>query len=899
MPDRSIVYRLKAEVGSFKASMAQASASTKKLAGDLTGADKSAQKWRGGLDKAGQAAGKVGLVAAAGLGAAVMAAANFDESMSKVQAATHETAANMELLREAAIKAGAETAFSATEAAAGVENLAKAGVSTADILGGGLTGALDLAAAGGLEVGDAAEIAATALTQFNLAGEDVPHVADLLAAGAGKAQGDVSDLSMALKQSGLVAAQMGVSIEETTGTLSAFASAGLLGSDAGTSFRTMLLRLANPTKESADLMEQLGINAYDARGNFVGIESLAGQLQVAFRGQSQATRDAALATLFGSDAIRAANVLYEQGADGVSNWTDKVNDAGYAAETAAINMDNLKGDWEEFTGSLETALIGTGEGAQGPLRALVQNATGVVNAYNRLPDAAQGATASILGVTAAAGGGLWAFSKTVDMVASARDAYSNLSGTLTGVNKGMLAARAGAGLTGAALLSLSDSAMEVDTTLGVMSNSASLALMGFSVGGPIGAAIGAGTGALLGLKQAGDGVVDMLEQVGDVAASGDLDAMSARLEEMKQARDDYFDPGSISEFFGRIGTDMSATFRGAGNPLPELDKGIRELEGSITELDGAQQSNSVATAQMTRDAAAADAIIRQQTEAQQRNIEVTKAQKEAVNKTATSFVGLGDSLSDASVSLGQWIRNMADQASALRDFRINAETAAKKGLDEGLIASLREAGPEGALRMRQLSNATEQEIGKANRAWRRGQEEIERYANSALGVPKNVSTTVTVDTGGAQARIDALEAKLRSIADENVYVNVRHREYGRGSMGPVDGFATGGFTGWGGKYEPAGVVHRGEYVFSAEATRGNISELNALHQRLRGYADGGYVTRPAAQSFSGLSSSDVARIAAAVRDGAFAGTQGVPRAMAGVANGALNARENRWRDLDG
>src|SRR5690606_28156325 len=148
-------------------------------------------------------------------------------------------------------------------------------------LNGGLNGALDLAAAGGIAVSEAAAVAATTLQQFGLEGNQASHVADLLAAAAGKAMGDVGDMSQALKQSGLVADQFGVSVEATAGTLAAFASAGLLGSDAGTSFRTMLLRLANPTGEVKDLMEELGIQAYDASGQFVGLAGLAGELETA------------------------------------------------------------------------------------------------------------------------------------------------------------------------------------------------------------------------------------------------------------------------------------------------------------------------------------------------------------------------------------------------------------------------------------------------------------------------------------------------------------------------------------------------------------------------------------------------------------------------------------------
>lgn len=373
MADRSVVYRLIADTSQYKREMASAGQVTERAGSQMEGTGKKSALVSSEMAKAGAVA------AGAFAGKVIMAAADFDQSMSNIQAATHETAENMDALREATLQAGADTVFSATEAASAVENLAKAGVSTSDILGGGLTGALDLAAAGELDVAQAAEIAATALTQFNLAGEDVPRVADLLAAGAGKAQGDVTDLAMALKQSGLVASQMGVSIEETTGTLAAFASAGLLGSDAGTSFRTMLLRLANPTKESAKLMDELGIVSYDAQGQFVGMAEIAGQLQAAFEGKTQAERDSAMATIFGSDAIRAASVLYEQGQEGVAGWTDEVNDAGYAAETAAIKMDNLRGDIEELMGSVETAMIASGEGSQGMLRTTVQLLTEITN----------------------------------------------------------------------------------------------------------------------------------------------------------------------------------------------------------------------------------------------------------------------------------------------------------------------------------------------------------------------------------------------------------------------------------------------------------------------------------------------------------------------------------------
>lgn len=325
---------------------------------------------------------------------AVRQFSSFASAMSGVQAATQASASDMSALREAALQAGADTKYSATEAAEGIEALGRAGVSTRNVLGGGLKGALDLAAAGQMQVKDAAELASIAMTQFGLSGKDVPHVADLLAAGAGKAMGEVSDLGMALKQGGLVASQFGLSIEETVGTLSAFASAGLLGSDAGTSFKTMLQHLADPSKESARLMQQLGIHAYDAQGKFVGLAGLAGQLREKLGHLTDAQRQQALAQIFGSDAIRAASILYAQGAEGIQQWTAAVNDSGYAARQAAQLQDNLAGDLEKLGGSWETLAIRMGESANGPLRAAVQALDGFLSALAQSPAAA----AALMGV---------------------------------------------------------------------------------------------------------------------------------------------------------------------------------------------------------------------------------------------------------------------------------------------------------------------------------------------------------------------------------------------------------------------------------------------------------------------------------------------------------------------
>lgn len=428
MAERVVKVKLSAHVAEYKRGMLEAANATRTVG---TEAEKLAQ-YRDAFRAVGAAGVAMGSALALGIGIAVKKAAEFDQAMSNVQAATHETAENMDALRKAALEAGASTVFSATESANAIEELAKAGISTADILGGGLKGALDLAAAGGLGVAEAAGIAATTMQQFQLTGDKASHVADLLAAGAGKAMGDVTDLSGALKQSGLVANQFGLSVEETVGTLSAFASAGLLGSDAGTSFRTMLLRLANPTGEAADKMSELGINAYDASGQFVGMEAFAGQLTTGLKGLTQEQQNAALAIMFGQDAIRGANVLLQNGETGIRNWTKAVDDQGYAAETASIRLDNLMGDLEALQGAMDTALITTGGTANDTLRGVVQTLTALVDVYNELPEGAQGTALAIAAGASAVGllGGATLLA--VPQVAAFKDGMRTLNLTMGG-----------------------------------------------------------------------------------------------------------------------------------------------------------------------------------------------------------------------------------------------------------------------------------------------------------------------------------------------------------------------------------------------------------------------------------------------------------------------------------
>lgn len=392
--NRNITVRLLADTSNFTAGMAKVSGESQKAATTMEAAGGKSKLITTGIAAAGVAATALGV-------AAVRMAADFDASMSTVQANTGASADEMNQLRQAAIDAGADTIYSATESADAINELGKAGLSTSDILSGGLSGALNLAASDGMEVGQAAEYMSSAMAQFNLTGADATHIADLLAAGAGEALGNVSDFGEALNNVGSTASKFGLSIDTTVGTLAAFAHQGIIGAEAGTQLRSVLLALTNQTEKQRKATEEYGISLYDAQGNFVGMSSLAGHLKEKLGGLTQEQRNSAMATMFGSYAIQGANVLYAEGASGIDEWTKKVSQSGYAADLAAKKNDNLKGDLENLSGSFESLMISLGEGGQGPLRSLVQTLDTLVDAFSQLPAPVQ---QGIVLMTALAGG---------------------------------------------------------------------------------------------------------------------------------------------------------------------------------------------------------------------------------------------------------------------------------------------------------------------------------------------------------------------------------------------------------------------------------------------------------------------------------------------------------------
>lgn len=302
-------------------------------------------------------------VAVTGLAKIVKTAEDLQHSLNVFQSVSGATAAQMAAVDLQARKLGADLslpATSATDAAEAMTELAKAGLSVNETLAAS-KGVLQLSAAAGIGVQDAANIVATELNAFELAGNEATHVVDNLAGASIAAQGEITDFALAFQQASAVAHQVRLPFETTTAILTQFAKAGLHGSDAGTSLRTMLLRLVPTSKAAADAQAELGIHLN--RSIPVGEQflDLIDQYTRALAKLGPVAQQEALTKIFGQDAIRGASISLTKGSQALIDIEAQTNKAGAAAEITKGRTEGLGGSVEGLKSEVSTlaATIGS------------------------------------------------------------------------------------------------------------------------------------------------------------------------------------------------------------------------------------------------------------------------------------------------------------------------------------------------------------------------------------------------------------------------------------------------------------------------------------------------------------------------------------------------------------
>lgn len=384
-------------------------------------------------EKASGAGDKILKLTAPLVGVGIVAAKvgmDFESQMSRVKAISGATEEEFEKLNNQAIELGASTAFSAKEAAEGMENLASAGFTTTEIMKA-MPGMLDLAASSGEDLASSADIAASTLRGFGLEADKAGHVADVLAKNASATNAAVADTGEAMKYVAPVAKAMGLSLEEVTASIGLMANAGIKGSQAGTTLRGALSRLADPSKEAAGAMKQIGFSAFDSHGKLLPLEDIIDRLQKSTKSLTDKQKEQAISTIFGQEAMSGMLTLVSAGPQQLDELTKSLKNSDGAAKNMAQTMqDNAKSSVEQMMGSLETAGIKIEQAIAPTIRKVADTVGNLADNFAKLSPETQEATVKFVALSVGLGTVLKVGGGVVSSVGGIIGAVGKLSGAI-------------------------------------------------------------------------------------------------------------------------------------------------------------------------------------------------------------------------------------------------------------------------------------------------------------------------------------------------------------------------------------------------------------------------------------------------------------------------------------
>lgn len=335
--------------------------------------------------------------------AGLKVATDFEYAMSQVQAISGATGDEFDALREEAIRLGADTAFSSSEVADAMTEMAKAGWDSQQILDG-MEGVLDAAAASGTDLATVSTIMADAISGFGLEASDATRVADILTQAANAGTIGIEDLGESFKYIAPVANTMGFSIEDVTTALTALSTAGIKGGQAGTSLRGVLTRMVKPTDDVAAAMSELGITLTNQDGTFKSLDQIIAELRGSFDGMTDSEKAyyaAVLAGTEGQSGLLALLNMSQEEYDEIAASMD--NAAGVADKTAAVMQNNLQSKVEQLMGAFESLAIVLADQVIPWLTSIVEKVTEVVDWFTNLDDGTQQSILKFLAFVAAIG----------------------------------------------------------------------------------------------------------------------------------------------------------------------------------------------------------------------------------------------------------------------------------------------------------------------------------------------------------------------------------------------------------------------------------------------------------------------------------------------------------------
>lgn len=320
-------------------------------------------------------------------GAAVKVGIDFDASMSNVyglMSSLDLNAEQMEALRETAREMGASTRYSASEAADAMGYMALAGWDDQQVIAG-LPGVLNLAAAANMDLARASDIVTDTMTPFGMAAEEAARAADVFAYAQANSNTNVEALGDAMRYAAPNADAFGMTLEDAAAAMGVLANAGIKGSMAGTTLNAILRDLKNNSEKGAIAIGKTKVAITDADGEYRDYVDIIRDIDAATTGMSSSQRDAALAAIFGDEAIKGVNATLKQSPDALQAMTDGLYGCKDAAsEMSAIMQDNLRGDLTTMMSGVQEMGIALSDYLTPVIRGGVQFVTGLIGNFNKL-----------------------------------------------------------------------------------------------------------------------------------------------------------------------------------------------------------------------------------------------------------------------------------------------------------------------------------------------------------------------------------------------------------------------------------------------------------------------------------------------------------------------------------
>lgn len=377
-----------------------------------------------------------GLSIATGLlgGMAVRTTAEFDSSMSKVQAVSGATGGEFDLLRDKAREMGSKTKFSASEAAEAMNYMAMAGWKTKDMLSG-IDGIMNLAAASGEDLATTSDIVTDGLTALGYSAKDAGRMADVMAAASSNANTNVSMMGETFKYAAAVAGSMGYSMEDVALATGLMANAGIKGSQAGTALRSTISRMAAPTKQVSAAMKSIGVEMTNADGTARPFRDVMVDLRKGMADLSETEKTQIASTIAGKNAMSGFLSIINASDSDFNKLADAIdNSDGAALKMAETMQDNLGGQVTILKSQMQELAISVGDTLVPMAKKAVKAAQNLTNWFNNLSAGGKDAAVKIGLMAGAAGplllatGGMAkAFSGSVKAIASAKGAIAAMT----------------------------------------------------------------------------------------------------------------------------------------------------------------------------------------------------------------------------------------------------------------------------------------------------------------------------------------------------------------------------------------------------------------------------------------------------------------------------------------